>query len=117
MRWLADENFRNAIIRGVLRRFPRFDVFRAQDIRQVAGQADVELLAWATQEHRLLLTHDLSTMIPAMQELLQRKRMCTPIVLVPDSLDVGTVIDDILLLENCATEIDWASGVVYLPLR
>ena len=30
MKWLADENFRNAIIRGLLRQAPTFDVVRAR---------------------------------------------------------------------------------------
>ena len=41
----------------------------------------------------------------------------TPLVLVPDSLPVSEVIDDLLLLDECAAETDWAAGVLYLPLR
>jgi len=33
VKWLADENFRNAIIRGVLRQAPTLDIIRAQDVR------------------------------------------------------------------------------------
>jgi hypothetical protein len=54
VKWLADENFRNAILQGI----PR-----------------------------------------------------------PDSLSIGSVIQDLLLLGECAVEADWAAGVLYLPLR
>jgi len=40
-----------------------------------------------------------------------------PIVFVPDSLPDGLVIEEILLLDECSVEEDWAAGVVYLPLR
>lgn len=75
------------------------------------------MLAWATANGRAVLTHDLSTMIPAMQEQLRLFASCSPIVLVPDSLPISLVIEDIVLLDECSVEVDWASGVVYLPLR
>jgi hypothetical protein len=31
------------------------------------------------------------------------------IVMVPDSLPVGTAVDDLLVLDGCATEADWAA--------
>ena len=117
MKWLADENLHYDIVRGILRRASGFDIVRAQDVHQVRGKGDVALLAWAAQNDRVLLTHDLSTMIPAMQEQLRRDLRLTPIVLVPDSLPIGAMIEDILLLEDCGVEADWAAGVVYLPLR
>jgi RNA polymerase primary sigma factor len=65
---------------------------------------------------RVILTHDLSTIISAMQQQLQGAGRCAPIVLVPDSLPIGSAIEDILLLDESSTEADWASGVVCLPL-
>ena len=117
MKWLADENFRNAIIRGIHRQHPRFDIVRVQDVPQLSGQNDTALLQFATAEGRIVVTHDLSSMLPAMREQLLKASRCAPIVLVPDSLPVGLVIDAILLLDECAIEADWAAGVLYLPLR
>lgn len=67
MKWLADENFDNDILRGIRRLAAGFDVVRAQDVAEISGLDDVAVLAWATTEDRIVLTHDLSTMIPAMQ--------------------------------------------------
>jgi hypothetical protein len=117
VRWLADENFRNAIIRGILRRVRSFDIVRAQDIPRISGQDDAELLKWATAEGRVVVTHDISTMIPAMREQLRLAMRCAPIVLVPDSLPIVVAVEDLLLLEECGHETDWAAGVLYLPLR
>jgi predicted nuclease of predicted toxin-antitoxin system len=102
VKWLADENFDNDIIRGILRRAPEFDIVRVQDVPPISGEDDPVMLAWATTNERVLLTHDLSTMIPAMREQLRRASLCTSIVLVPDSLPIGQVIEEILLLDACA---------------
>jgi hypothetical protein len=115
VRWLADENLRNAIVRGLLRRAPGFDVVRAQGVR-LSGKDDTVVLMWATRNDRAVLTHDVSTMIPAMRELARVSR-CAPIVFVPDSMPDGLAIEEILLLDECSVEDDWRAGVVYLPLR
>jgi Domain of unknown function (DUF5615) len=95
VKWLADENFRNAIIRGLLRQAPALDLVRAQDVPEISGQDDMVLLQFATAEGRAVLTHDLSTMIPAMREQMRLASRCAPIVFVPDSLPVGDAIEDL----------------------
>jgi hypothetical protein len=117
VKWLADESLHHDIVRGILRRDPSFDIVRVQDLPEVSGKDDRTLLAWADHDGRVLLTHDVSTMIPAMQEQLRRGLPCTSVVLVPDSLPIRAAIEDILLLEECGVDADWAAGVVYLPLR
>jgi hypothetical protein len=116
VKWLADENFDNDILRGIRRRAASFDVVRAQDLAQISGSDDSALLSWATSNERVVLTHDLSTMIPAMREQLKRFASCAPILFVRDSLAISEVIEDILLLDDCSTDADWAAGVLYLPL-
>jgi Domain of unknown function (DUF5615) len=117
VKWLADENFRSAILRGLLREAPALDILRAQDIREIAGQDDRVLLRFATAEGRVVVTHDLSTMIPAMREQMRIESRCAPIVMVPDSIPVGAAVEDLLVLDGCAVEADWAAGVLYIPLR
>jgi hypothetical protein len=56
-------------------------------------------------------------MIPAMREQMRLESRCAPIVMVPDSMPIGAAVDDILVLDECAVESDWAAGVIYLPLR
>lgn len=115
MKWLADECFDNDIVRGLFRRCLEFDLVRAQDISEIAGRDDETLLAWAAKHERVVLTHDLATMVAALGGL--RHASMAAIVLVPDSLAVGQVIEDILLLDRCSNESDWVAGIIYLPLR
>jgi hypothetical protein len=117
VKWLADECFDNDIVRGLLRRFPTLDLIRAQDIVEIAGKDDETLLAWATTHKRIVLTHDLATMVSALIYQQQQASGCAPIVVVSDSLPIGAVIEDILLLDQYSERTDWAAGLVYLPLR
>ena len=62
IRFLADENFNNDILRGLVRRLPELDIPRVQDVG-LKGADDARVLDWATQETRIVLTHDVSTLI------------------------------------------------------
>ena len=55
MRWLADENFNNDILRALRRRNHDIDIVRAQDAG-LTGVDDEALLAWAAGQERILLT-------------------------------------------------------------
>lgn len=60
LRLLADENFNGDIIRGLLLRQPDLDLVRVQDV-DLAGAEDPDVLAWAAENNRILLTHDRAT--------------------------------------------------------
>jgi predicted nuclease of predicted toxin-antitoxin system len=57
LRPLADENFNSDIVRGLLLRQPNLDIARVQDVG-LAGADDPEVLAWAAENNRIVLTHD-----------------------------------------------------------
>lgn len=61
LRLLADQNFDNDIVRGVLRRNPRIDLVRVQDVGLI-GAEDPEVLEWAAREGRVFLSHDVTTL-------------------------------------------------------
>lgn len=60
LRWLADENFNNDILRALFRANRDIDIVRVQDAG-LTGTSDEALLAQATGQERVLLTHDVST--------------------------------------------------------
>ncbi len=53
LKFLADEDFNNRIVRGLLRRQPDLDIVRVQDVA-LRGASDAVVLAWAAQEDRIL---------------------------------------------------------------
>ena len=61
LKFATDENFRAIILRGLKRRKPDLDVVRVQDVG-LSGADDETILAWAAEERRILLTHDVKTM-------------------------------------------------------
>jgi predicted nuclease of predicted toxin-antitoxin system len=61
-KFLADENFNNQIVRGILRQSPELDIVRVQDVH-LSGADDPTVLVWAATEERIVLTHDVATMI------------------------------------------------------
>jgi predicted nuclease of predicted toxin-antitoxin system len=61
IRFLADENLNNQIVRGVLRRNPNIDIVRVQDIG-LSQADDPTVLEWAAQNGCVVLTHDVATM-------------------------------------------------------
>jgi hypothetical protein len=70
LRFLADENLNNQIVRGVLRRNPNIDIVRVQDVG-LAEADDPTVLEWAAQNGYVLLTHDVATMTSFAYERVQ----------------------------------------------
>ncbi len=97
LRFLADEDFDNDILRGVLRRLPDLDIVRAQDV-ELSGKHDTLVLEWAAQEGRVLLTHDVSTMKMHAFARVAKGLPMPGVFAVSQSLPIGQVIEAILLL-------------------
>jgi hypothetical protein len=97
IRLLADENFNGRILRGVRRERLDADSVRVQDT--VIYQApDPQVLAWAAEERRILLTHDVETMVGYAKERLSGGLPMPGIIVVRDTLPVGPIIEDLLII-------------------
>ena len=116
VRWAADENFNSDIMRGLIRRCPHVDIVRVQDV-DLAGVEDPILLAWCSDHRRILLTHDVRTMIGFAYERVAHDESMPGIVVVGQTLAIGQVIEDLALLVECSDEGEWEGQVIYLPLR
>ena len=115
LRFLVDEDFDNDILRGVLRRRPEVDIVRAQDVG-LLGLKDPAVLEWAAQEGRIVLTHDVSTRTNYALVRVSNGLRMPGVFAVSQSLPVGKVIEDVLLLADCSLEGEWEGQVRYLPL-
>lgn len=98
IRFLADENLDNDILRGLARRVV-VDVVRVQDLG-MAGVGDVEVLARASDEQRVLLTHDVTTMVAHAWARVAAGLAMPGVVVVPQLLAVVRAIDDLVLLHQ-----------------
>ncbi len=116
LRLLADENFNGDIVRGLVRRRYDVDIIRVQDVG-LSGMDDVTVLAWAGQEGRVLLTHDVSTITRYASERVQAGEPMPGVFEVRRGLPVGQIIEDLLLLVDYSFDGEWEGQVRYLPLR
>jgi hypothetical protein len=116
LRWLADENFNNDILRALLRQYQNFDIVRAQDVG-LAGSDDEVILQWAADQNRLLLTHDVSTITAAAYRRIMKGDPMPGVFEVNRGVPVRAAVEDILLLMECSRPGEWEGQVRYLPLR
>jgi len=112
---LADENFNNRIVRGLLHRKPDADIVRVQDVG-LAGTGDPGVLAWAAENDRVLLTHDVSTVTRFANERVAAGERMPGVFEVPESAPIGQVIEDLLVLIECTSQGEWEGQIRYLPL-
>jgi predicted nuclease of predicted toxin-antitoxin system len=75
IRLLVDEDFNNDILRGLRRRVPDLDAPRVQAIG-LAGAGDEAVLAHAAAENRVVLTHDVSTMVGLAYQRVRAGEQC-----------------------------------------
>ncbi len=116
IKFLADENFNNQIVRGVLRQNPDIDIVRVQDVG-LKGADDPDVLSWAAQEKRIVLTHDVATMITFAYERIQAGLPMPGLFEVKRRVPVGLVIEEILLIAECSLDGEWEGQVRFLPLK
>lgn len=116
MKFISDEDFNGRIVRGLLRRLPSVDLVRVQDAG-LSEKHDTEVLAWAAEENRLLLTHDFATMIDFAYNRVTENMPMPGGIAVPQDLAIGEAIDEILLLIECSNENEWENQVVFIPLK
>ena len=116
LRYAADENFNNDILRGLRRRDDRIDVVRVQDV-DLSATLDPIILDWAARENRVVLSHDVSTMVGFAYDRVKAGQPMPGLVEVSRQVPLGEAIEDLLLLAQCSVEGEWEGQVLYLPLR
>lgn len=113
VRFLADENFDNRIVQGLLQQRPELDIVSVQDVglRRVK---DPLILEWAAQEQRVLLTHDVQTITKFAYERVVAGLPMPGVIETKENSPSGRVIEDILLLAEFPEELQ--GQVRYIPL-
>ena len=114
VRFLADENLDSDILRGLSRRVS-VDVVRVQELG-LGGAKDVAVLARGAEDGRVLLTHDVATMVPHAWARVAAGSRMPGLVVVPQLLAVIRAIDDLVLLHELSEVGEWEGVVLYLPL-
>ena len=115
LRLAADENFNGDIVRGLLRRNPKLDIVRVQDVG-LSGADDPSVLQWAADQGRIIVTHDISTLAKHAFHRIAAGEPMPGVFEVRSVAPVGQAIDDLILLAECSFEGEWEGQVRFLPL-
>ena len=115
LRLLADENFNGDIVRGLLLRQPDLDIVRVQDVG-LAGADDPDVLAWAAENNRIVLTHDRATMSDYAYERVAAGEGMAGVFILNDRVPVGRAIEEIQQMVACTAQAEWSGRAVHVPL-
>lgn len=113
---VADENFNNTIVRGLLRVKPDLDIVRVQDVGLFTAD-DSTVLEWAANEDRVLLTHDVATITKYAYERVNAGSYMPGVVEVSRTVPLSTAIDEILYIAEVCDHGELEGQIIYLPLR
>ena len=97
IRLLADENFNGRILRGVRREMPDADIVRAQDT-EMYQSSDPDLLEWAAQQGRIVLTHDIETLVGFAHARVAEGKPMPGVFAVQYDAAIGPVVEDLLMI-------------------
>ena len=115
LRLLIDQDFDQDILRGLLLRIPNLDVVTAYEVG-LSAAPDPELLEWAADNRRILLTHDRQTMPGHVADRIVAGEKIAGVVIVSRRLPISRVIDDLEIIVICSDEGEWENVIRHLPL-
>jgi hypothetical protein len=114
LRFQADADFNHKVVLGLRRREPAVDF---QDARAggVIGIPDPEILKKAAEAGRILVSHDRRTM-PRHFARFVESHSSPGLIVVPQDLDIGSTIEDLLIVWAASDANEWQDTIGYLPL-
>lgn len=115
LRFLTDEDFDARIVRALMSRVGELDILSVRDVGLSAAE-DPRVLDWAASNGRALLTHDVNTMLGHADRRVRDGLHHAGVVKVPQNLDFGRAIEDLLLIIAVATATDLRDQILHLPL-
>ena len=115
IRLFFDENFNCRILAGLRLRLPDAELLRVQDLA-MDGTSDPELLEWTANERRILVTHDIKTMIRFAYERIGAGHYLAGVFIVASDLPVGQAVEALVEVIECSDTDEYENRVVHLPV-
>jgi hypothetical protein len=100
LRLATDEDVHDDIIRGLRRREPDLDIVRVLDVA-LGRTPDPDILAWAANHERILVTGDLNSMVGFAWNRVRTGQPMPGVLALVENIGAARVIDDILLVALC----------------
>ena len=115
MRFVADENFNGKVFRGLQQLIPDLDIIRVQDT-EMFGASDPDLLAWSAEQNRIVLTHDVQTLVGFAYERVQNSQSMPGVIVIHETISLGQIINDLSIMIGASTSEDFENQVKYIPI-
>ncbi|HET7328197.1 MAG TPA: DUF5615 family PIN-like protein [Nocardioidaceae bacterium] len=115
-RFLADENIDPDLVSGLQRQVGEVNVVRVQDVGLRTAD-DPEILQWAADQGRVLITHDLKTMPRFAGERLNAGLPMPGVILLRATLSIAQAIDELAVVARATDAEEWVNQIAYIPLR
>jgi hypothetical protein len=116
IKFVTDENFNNRILRAIQRRLPEIDVVRIQD-ELGTSYDDPTVLAWAAEQQRILLTHDVRTIPDFAFARVQAALSMPGVIEIDDTAPLVNIIEDVVLIATASKDGEWEGQVLYVPFK
>ena len=116
LRFLTDENIDSDLVLGLRRRVDDIDILRVQDVG-LRTVGDPEILQWAADEGRILISHVLKTIPGFAGERLTAGLPMPGVILLRSSPSIAQAIDEIAVMAVASDAEEWNDQIAYLPLR
>jgi len=114
IRFQADADFNQNIVRAVRRRQPEID-FQTGDEAGLRGADDLEVLAAAARESRILVSHDRRTMPHHFSEFLTRQHS-PGLFILSQYLPINQAVEEMLTVWEASEAEEWVDTIQALPL-
>jgi len=114
VKFQADADLNQDIVKGVRRRIPEID-FQTAEAAGLEGLDDQEVLAIAADEYRILVSHDRRTMAHHFGDFISG-RDCPGVFLISKRTGVREAIDEIVLVWPASGAVEYLNQIVTIPL-
>ena len=115
LRIFVDQDFDHDILRGLRLHLPDLDAVTALQAG-LDRKSDPEILAWAAEQNRVVVTHDRNTMPGHAYNRVRKGEAMAGVFVVPREMPVGQAISELEVLIACSLEGEWSQLVVFLPV-
>jgi hypothetical protein len=117
IRYLLDENVDPLYRRELLRREPEMIIWRVGDIKApLEGTLDPEILTWCETHGFILVTNNRRSMPQHLRDHLAQGHHIPGIIELNPNMNIGTTIEELLLIWGAAKDDEYRDKIAYLPV-
>ena len=113
IRFQADADLKQAIVTGTIRRQPNID-FQSAYAPRLEGKKDPEVLTIATQDGRVLVTHDRKIMPAEFGDFIMSQTI-SGVLILSQNLSISDAIEALILVWEASTAEEWVNQIMSIP--